>query len=157
VFMTLSGINFANYYLILNGKVSDFFKDEETRLYIGIQALATVLIAINLYMTSYNNLGLAFRDSYFQASSVMTTTGYSTVDFDLWPTFSKGILLVLMMIGGSAGSTAGGMKVVRILILFKMVKREVIKIFHPRAVVPIKLGGKVVPNETVSGIHSFTA
>lgn len=157
VFMTLSAINFSNYYLLIQGKVKDFFKDEEMRLYLGFQALGLILMAINLYMTSYDSLGLAFRDSYFQASSVMTTTGYSTVDFDLWPYFNKTILLTLMLIGGSAGSTAGGMKVIRILVLFKMIKREVMKTIHPRSMVPIKVNGRVVPNETIAGIQSFTA
>ena len=155
--MTISGISFSNYYILLQGRIRDFFKDEELRLYIGLQVLAVILISINLYNSSYDSLGLAFRDSYFQTSSIMTTTGYSTVDFDKWPTFSKTILLGLMFIGGSAGSTAGGMKVIRILILLKMVRREVMKIYHPRAMVPIKVGGKIVPNETVSSVHSFTA
>lgn len=157
VFMTLSAISFSNYYLLIQGKVKDFFKDEEMRLYLGFQALGLILMAINLYWTNYDNLGLAFRDSYFQASSVMTTTGYSTVDFDLWSYFNKAILLTLMIIGGSAGSTAGGMKVIRILVLFKMIKREVMKIVHPRSMVPIKVNGRVVPNETIAGIQSFTA
>ncbi|WFA08201.1 TrkH family potassium uptake protein [Tissierella sp. Yu-01] len=157
IFMTISGVNFSNYYLLLKGKVKDFLRDEEFKLYIAILVIAIVAMALNLYATTYDNLGTAFRDSYFQAASIMTTTGYSTVDFNLWSAFNKLILLVLMVIGGSAGSTAGGMKVIRILILFKMVKREVMKIFHPRAVVPIKVGGKIIPNETVSSIHSFTA
>lgn len=157
IFMTISGVSFSNYYLILQGKVRDLLKDEELRLYLGLQALAVILIAINLYASSYDSLGLSFRDSYFQTSSIMTTTGYSTVDFNKWPTFSKSILLTLMFVGGCAGSTAGGMKVIRILILLKMVKREVMKIFHPRAMVPIKVGGKIVPNETVSSVFSLTA
>lgn len=157
IFMTISAINFSNYYLLLKGRVRDFLKDEEMRLYLGIQALAVVLMAINLYMTSYDSLGLAFRDSYFQASSIMTTSGYSTVDFDQWSFFNKAILLTLMITGGSAGSTAGGMKIIRILILFKVIKREAMRIFHPRSVVPIKVGGKIVSNETILGIFSFTS
>lgn len=157
VFMTLSAVNFSNYYLLVRGKIKEFFMDEELRLYLIILFTAVVLIAINLYTTSYTNLGLAFRDSFFQASSIMTTTGYSTVDFNLWSPFSKMILVVLMMIGGSAGSTAGGFKVVRVLILFKMIKREIMKIFHPRAIVPIKIGGKVISNETIFSIFSYTA
>lgn len=156
-FMTISAINFSNYYLLLKGKVREFLQDEEMKLYLGIQAGAVILMAINLYLTSYDSLGLAFRDSYFQASSIMTTSGYSTVDFDQWSFFNKTILVTLMLVGGSAGSTAGGMKVIRILILFKMVKREIVRIFHPRSIVPIKVGGKVVPNEVISSIFSFTA
>jgi len=157
IFMTLSAVNFSNYYLILKGRVKEFFKDEEFRLYIFVLFIAVVLIALDLLSTSYKSVGLAFRDSFFQASSIMTTTGYSTVDFNLWTPFSKMILIALMMVGGSAGSTAGGFKVVRLLVLFKMVKREIMKMFHPRAVVPIKIGGKIVQNETIASIFSYTA
>ena len=157
IFMTLSAINFTNYYSLLKGKVKDFFRDEEMRLYLGIQTLAVIFIALNLYATTYDNLALAFRDSYFQSSSIMTTSGYFTVNYNLWTPFNKVILLALMLVGGSAGSTAGGIKVIRILVLFKIIKREVKKIFHPRAVLPVKINGKVISNETISSIHSFTA
>lgn len=156
-FMVLSGVNFSLYYSLYKGRVGEVFRDEELRLYFGIVLASTVAIAINLFMTQYNSMGLAFRDSFFQVGSIMTTTGYSTVDFDLWPSFSKGILLILMFIGGSAGSTAGGMKVIRILIMFKLIKREITKIFHPRAMLPIKNNGKAVPNEVVAGIYSYFA
>ena len=156
-FMVFSGVNFSLYYSIYKGKIRDVFYNEELRLYLGIIFASTVAIGINLFMTSYNNMGLAFRDSFFQVGSIITTTGYSTVDFDLWPSFSKGILLLLMFIGGSAGSTAGGMKVIRILVMFKLIKREIIKIFHPRAMIPIKTNDKIMPNETVAGIYSFIA
>ncbi len=156
-FMVFSGVNFSLYYSIYKGKIRDVFYNEELRLYLGIIFVSTVAIGINLFMTSYNNMGLAFRDSFFQVGSIITTTGYSTVDFDLWPSFSKGILLLLMFIGGSAGSTAGGMKVIRILVMFKLIKREIIKIFHPRAMIPIKTNDKIMPNETVAGIYSFIA
>ena len=155
IFMLLSGINFSLYYSIFKGKFKDVLKDEELRLYLGIVLVAVICIAINLYMTSYTNVALAFKDAFFQVSSIITTTGYSTANFDIWPSFSKAILLLLMFIGGSAGSTAGGMKVIRILVLFKLIKREILKLFHPRAVIPIKTNGKVVPNETIAGINSF--
>lgn len=154
-FMILSGVNFSLYYLGYKGKIRDIFKDEELRLYLIIVAISVLSIGLNLLFTSYGNIGLAFRDAFFQVSSIMTTTGYATVDFDLWPSFSKGILLLLMFIGASAGSTAGGMKVIRILVMLKMIKREVGKSFHPRAMMPIKVNGKIMPNETVSGIVSF--
>ena len=118
--------------------------------------IAVASITLNLFWTSYSSLGLALKDAYFQVASIMTTTGYSTVDFDLWHPFSKSILFVLMIIGASAGSTAGGMKVIRILVIFKLIKREILKIFHPRAVIPIKINGKVMANETIAGINSFT-
>jgi trk system potassium uptake protein TrkH len=157
IFMTLSAVNFSNYHLLLKGKVKEVFLDGELRLYITVLFIGVVLIAIDLLCTTYQNVGLAFRDSFFQASSIMTTSGYSTVDFNLWSPFSKMILVALMFVGGSAGSTAGGFKVIRLLILFKMIKREMMKTFHPRAVVPIKIGGKVVTDDTITSIFSYTS
>lgn len=157
IFMLLSGVNFSLYYSLFKGKWEEVFKDEELRLYLTIVLVAVAAIAINLFSTSYKSIFLAFRDSFFQVGSIITTTGYSTVDFDLWPTFSKSILFTLMFIGGSAGSTAGGMKVIRILILIKLIKRDVAKIFHPRAFISIKTGDKIVSNETIAGINSFFA
>lgn len=157
IFMVMSGVNFSLYYGLSKGKVKEFFKDEELRLYLIIVGLATLAISLNLLATSYTSLRGAFKDSFFQVGSIITTTGYSTVDFDLWPSFSKGILLLLMFIGGSAGSTAGGLKVIRILILLKLIKKEIAKIFHPRAIVPIKVNGKTVSSDVISSIGSFMA
>ena len=156
-FMVLSGVNFSIYYSLFKGKWREVLKDQELKLYLGIVSIAVILITINLYMTLYDNLGISLRDAFFQVSSIITTTGYSTANFDLWPTFSKAILFLLMFIGGCAGSTAGGMKVIRILVLFKLIKREISKMFHPRAIIPIKNGGKIIPNETIAGINSFLA
>lgn len=155
IFMALSGVNFTLYYSLYRGGVRDLLADEELNFYLWIIILSTLAIGVNLFLTQYNSFALAFRDSFFQVSSIITTTGYSTVDFDLWPSFSKGILLLLMFIGGSAGSTAGGMKVIRILVIFKLIRREITKMFHPRAILPIKNNGKVIPNEVVAGIYSF--
>ena len=155
-FMLLSGVNFSLYYYLFKGKVKTVFKNEELRLYILIVIVSVSSIALSLINTSAISIGKAFRDSYFQVASIMTTTGYSTVDFNLWHPFSKAILLVLMLIGASAGSTAGGMKVIRILVILKVIKREILKIFHPRAVIPIKIEDHVIPNETIAGIYSFT-
>lgn len=156
-FMIFSGVNFSLYYLMFQGKVKDALADEEFRLYFGIIFVAVLSIGLNLYLTNYGSVGLSLRDSFFQVSSIMTTTGYSTVDFDLWPSFSKGILVLLMVIGASAGSTAGGMKVIRILVMIKLVKRQVAKIFHPRAVIPIKNGDKTIGEDTIESISGFVA
>lgn len=104
---------------------------------------------------NYNNFGLALRDSYFQVGSIITTTGYATVDFDKWPTFSKLILFALMFIGGCAGSTAGGMKNIRILILIKAIRREFYKMLHPRAIIPIKVNDRSISSDTVIGTSAF--
>jgi trk system potassium uptake protein TrkH len=156
-FMILSGVNFSLYYLGYKGRIRDVFMDEELRLYLIVIGLAVVSIALNLILTSYDSIGMAFRDAYFQVSSIITTTGYTTVDYDLWPSFSKGILLLLMFTGACAGSTAGGMKMIRLLVSLKLIKREIGKSFHPRAMMPIKVNGKIMSNETVSGINSFLA
>ena len=156
-FMILSGVNFSLYYLLFKGHVKEALFDEEMRLYFLIVAGSVLAIGLNLYFTNYGSLGLSFRDSYFQVGSIITTTGYSTADFDLWPTFSKGILFLLMFLGGSAGSTAGGMKIIRILVMLKLIKREFIKLFHPRAVLPIKVNDEAVPRNVVESICGFLA
>ena len=157
VFMVLSGVSFSLYYSLYRKRIKDVFKNEELRLYLGIVISSTLFIAINLYMTNYGKVFLSLRDSFFQVASIMTTTGYSTADFDLWPSFSKGILVLLMIIGASAGSTAGGIKVIRILVMFKLIKREIVMIFHPRAIIPIRNDKSVISNEVVAGIYSFIA
>lgn len=157
VFMVLSGVSFSLYYSLYRKKIRDVIKNEELGLYLGIVVFSTLFIAINLYMTNYGKISLSLRDSFFQVASIMTTTGYSTADFDLWPSFSKGILVLLMFIGASAGSTAGGIKVIRILVMFKLIKREILKIFHPRAIIPIRNDGRVLSNEVIAGIYSFIA
>lgn len=154
-FMMLSGINFSLYYSLYKGRWKEIVKNEELRLYLGIIFVAVILIGLNINKTIYNNIGLSFRDSFFQVSSIITTTGYATADFNQWPTFSKIILFSLMFIGGCAGSTAGGIKNIRILALLKLIKREITKIFHPRAIIPIKTDDKILPNETVASITSF--
>ena len=157
VFMALSGVNFSLYYLLYKGKWREVIKDGELKLYLGIIFTATLLIALNINKDIYHNIGLALRDAFFQVSSIITTTGYATADFDKWPTFSKTILFLLMFVGGCAGSTGGGITSIRILVLLKLIKREISKIFHPRAVIPVKIGDKVVPNDVVASITSFFA
>lgn len=157
-FMMMCGANFSLYYSLIKGKWREVVKNQELRLYLGIILASLILIAFNIYNSmGYNSFGIALRDSYFQVSSIITTTGYSTVDFDKWPTFSKIILFALMFVGGCAGSTAGGIKNIRIVILVKSIKREFYKILHPRAVLPIKVDGKIVSNDTVISIGSFFA
>ncbi|NLY65966.1 MAG: TrkH family potassium uptake protein [Tissierellia bacterium] len=155
-FMIMCGINFSLYYSLFKGKWKEILKNQELRLYLSIVVVSVLLIAFNIYKhMGYNSLGLALRDSYFQVGSIVTTTGYSTVDFDQWPTFSKLILFTLMFLGGCAGSTAGGIKIVRILILIRAIKREFYKILHPRAVIPIKINDRAISSNTVTGIAAF--
>lgn len=157
IFMTIFGINFNVYYLIIIGKIKQAFKCEEMHWYLGVITLSTVLIAINLVTQFEYTWGLAFRDSFFQVSSIITTTGFSNTDFNLWPTLSKVILVLLMFVGGCAGSTAGGIKVSRIVILFKTLRREIKKLIHPNVVAPIKFEGETMDEEVVKGISGYFA
>lgn len=158
-FMILAGVNFTLYVLLIKGRIKDVLADSEFKMYLRVIAIAIIIIFINLILFHYDNdnTAHALRDTIFQVSSIMTTTGYATVDFQTWPAFSKFVLLGLMFVGGSAGSTAGGIKVIRLLISLKLIKREISKIFHPNAFIPIKLGKKVVPNEVVARVNSFVA
>jgi trk system potassium uptake protein len=154
-FMILCGANFSLYFAMYKGKWRNIFVNEELRLYSLILLVTTVSIGANLYFTSNTSAGISFRDALFNVSSIMSTTGYANTDFDQWPTFSKSILFLLLFIGGSAGSTSGGIKVIRILVLLKLIKREILKIFHPRAVVPIKIQNKALSSDVTASIYSF--
>lgn len=153
--MIISGVSFSLYYDLLKRRWKHVFMNSELRLYLGILVVSVLLISINLYGSVYTNLGETLKHALFQVSSIMTTTGYSTADFDLWPSFSKGILFVLMFVGGSAGSTAGSVKIVRLLVAAKVVRREVSRTLHPHAATPITLNGRVLSTETVQGVVSF--
>ncbi len=148
IFMFLFGVNFTFFYYILIKKTKEAFKMEEVRWYFAIYAGAVILIMINLLSSGYT-----FWDSLlhvtFSVSSVMTTTGYATTDFNLWPEFSKGILVCLMFIGACAGSTGGGIKVSRIVLYLKQVRKELMQQIHPRRVRVIKMDGKEVAHTTV--------
>ncbi|OPZ89605.1 MAG: Trk system potassium uptake protein TrkG [Firmicutes bacterium ADurb.Bin419] len=155
VFMLLFGVNFALYYQVFKGNFKSIYKDEELRFYFGIVAISIMLITLNINGKVFHSIWEAVRHSTFQVASVITTTGYATTDFNLWPGFSKFILLLLMFVGASAGSTAGGIKCIRLLLLLKVAKREVSKIIHPRSVYTIKIGGNMVEEETLMGILTF--
>ena len=152
--MLLCGMNFNLFYALLLKNYKQVFKNEELKYYCGIVAIAIIAIAVNI-SSSYTSIRLLFRDVFFTVSSVITTTGYSTVDFDTWPVFSKTILLLLMFVGGCAGSTAGGLKVSRIAILFKTVVGEFKKIGTPNRVINIKMDKKVITKELSSGISTY--
>lgn len=155
IFMVICGTNFSMHYLIYKGKFKDVLKDEEFRAYYIIVILAIVFISINLFKSGYGKLSKTVVDSAFQVTSIMSTSGFSNTNFDLWPSFSKFILLILFFTGSCAGSTAGGIKIIRIVVVFKMIKREIIKVVHPKAIVPIRINGKVVNDEVILGISSF--
>ena len=154
VFMALFGINFSCYYLLLLGKVRSVFKDEELRLYLGIVFCSIALIVLNL-RDLYDTLGEAIRHAAFTVSSIMTTTGYATTDFDLWPAFSKAIIMLLMVIGACAGSTGGGLKVARLMLLLKSLKRNIGQVMQPRKVQVIRNNGGVVDEKVLANANAY--
>ncbi len=156
IFMFLFGVNFSCYYLLLLRQFKSVFKDEELRLYIGLAVAAVVLIVVNTFRI-YGNFADTLRHAAFQVSSIMTTTGFSTTDFDQWPVFSKGILLTLMVVGASAGSTGGGFKVARVLLLFKSLRRNIRQVLNPRKVQVVRNNGKPVDEQILSNTNAYLA
>ena len=157
VFMFLFGVNFTLYYMSFKGGIKKALRDEELRFYALITFVAIALISIDTYGKGYHTFWEALRHSSFQVSSVITTTGFSTQDFGNWPLFSQTVLLLLMFIGAMAGSTGGGLKCVRALILLKAIKREVKKSIHPKAASVIAINGKRAEESSVYGILVYLA
>jgi len=146
VFMFVAGGSFALYFAVIRGEPVRLFKNPEFRVYAGIMGVSVAAVAVSLMASkSHFTAGHAFREALFQVVSIQTTTGYVTADFDLWNTFAKVLLVLLMFVGGSAGSTGGGFKVARIMVLFESARHELTRQMHPQAVLPLKLGGRVVP------------
>ena len=160
VFMLLFGINFSCFYLLLLRQFKSIFKDEELRLYLLLFALCALAIAGNIFLKMrelYPTIEEALRHSAFQVSSIMTTTGFSTTDFDLWPGLSKALLLLLMVIGACAGSTGGGIKCARVLLVFKSLRRNTRQILDPRKVQVIRNNGKTVDERVISNTNAYLA
>lgn len=156
VFMILSGVNYSAYFLLISGKIKEALKMEEVRWYFIIIFAAAALIIYNTF-PMYHSLGETVRHSFFQVGSIITSTGFATTDFDLWPEMSKCILVILMFVGACAGSTGGGMKVSRIVILFKTIHKELSMIIHPRQIKKIRIDGHVVEHKTLRNINVFLA
>lgn len=154
IFMILFGVNFNAYYLILFKQFKKAIKMEEVKCYFMIILASTLVIFINIVKT-YTNVFKAFTDAAFQVGSIITTTGYSTTDFDLWPGTSKTILVMLMFVGACAGSTGGGIKVSRFLIMFKTVVKELRSYIHPKSIQKIKMDDKPVPHEVVRSVNVY--
>ena len=153
-FMLLFGVNFNLYYFLLIRRFRDVFRSEELRAYIGIVAAAVLAIAVNITHL-YGGFTESLRHAFFQVSSIITTTGFATVDFNTWPSFSKGILVVLMFIGACAGSTGGGIKVARVVMLAKTSLCDMRRMLHPNAVATVRFEGKPVTDRTIRSVHLF--
>ena len=156
IFMFLFGVNFSIYYLLLLKEFRGVFKDEELRLYVGLAVVSVALIVVNIYPL-YGTMEETIRHAAFQVSSIMTTTGFATTDFDLWPSFSKTILMMLMVVGASAGSTGGGFKCIRVLLLFKILRRNIRQILNPQKVMVVRNNGKAVDEKVLANTNAYLA
>ena len=156
VFMFLFGVNFSCWYLLLLRQFKGVFADEELKLYVGLAAVSVLAIVCNVRHL-YGSLGETVRHAAFQVSSIMTTTGFATTDFDLWPSFSKGILLMLMVVGACAGSTGGGIKCARVLMLFKILRRNIRQILNPRKVMVVRINGKAADEQVLDNCNAYLA
>lgn len=170
VFMLLAGVNFALHYRLLRGKTITVFRDTELRVYVGFFLVATVLITIGLWQplrgvviflgtpdgyAGYEAIGDALRTGAFQAAAIITTTGFATADYELWSPLALAIIFLCFYVGGMGGSTGGGVKVIRHVLMFKNSFKEVRQLIHPQAVIPIRLNDRVVPQEVMRNVLSF--
>ena len=154
IFMILFGVNFNLYYLLLLKEVKIVFKNEELRTYFGIIAVAAIVITLNI-CGQYENALVAFRYALFQIGAIITTTGFATADYCLWPMLSQCILLMLMVCGACASSTGGGIKVSRVIVIFKSIKKEIKQMVHPKSVNVIRVNGKKMDQELVKNIYIY--
>ncbi len=156
VFMIMFGIDFTLYYLILTKRTREAFESCEYKVYLSVIIISALIISINC-RNLFPNFETSLRHSFFQTASIITTTGYATANFDLWPTLSKTILVVLMFVGACAGSTGGGIKVSRILILLKSIRKEIKISAHPKSTHKISMNGKTIEHETVRNVSVYIA
>ena len=154
VFMLLFGINFNLYYFLLLRHFREALASEEMHVYLGIVAFSTLTITANI-ASMYDSVGTALRTAFFQVSSIVTTTGYATADFNLWPTYSRIVIVILTFVGACAGSTAGGLKVSRVIILFKAARQDLNKMLHSHAVTTVRFEGKPLDEKTLRGVHNY--
>lgn len=156
VFMLLFGVNFSCYYLLLIKQFRAVLKDEELRVYFGIVLGSIVLITVNL-IGVYSNIWETLRHASFQVASIITTTGFATTNFDLWPAFSKAILMILMIVGACAGSTGGGLKCMRVLLLFKSIRRNISQVLRPNRVKVVRVNGRAVDDKLIANTNAYFA
>lgn len=156
VFMFLFGVNFNIYYLLIIRRGKYIYKDDELRMYVGTAVISIALITLNI-RHMYPTLSDTVRHAAFQVSSIMTTTGYATTDFDMWPSFSKAIIMMLMVVGACAGSTGGGFKCSRVVLLVKGLRRNIYRVLHPQNVQSIRIGGHTVDEKVLENTNAYLA
>lgn len=156
IFMVLCGINFNLYFTLIRNGVKSFFKDSELKTYLLLIVIVSSLIIMDLMATgTYKNIADCVRDSFFQVSSIITTTGYATADYDTWPTFCKMMIFLIMLTGACSSSTGGGVKIIRILVALKLIRRGIALKIHPSRVVTVTLNKKEIPQEVATNIANF--
>ena len=156
VFMLIAGVNFTLHYLLLKWRPSVMFKDPEFRVFAGMVLAFIAILTTAVYLGgNYDTLSDSVRYTSFQVAAILTTTGFATADYELWPGITQAILLFCMFVGGCAGSTGGGMKVMRIMLLIKHSYKELFRLIHPRSVNHVKMGKTVVPDDVISGVWGF--
>jgi trk system potassium uptake protein TrkH len=157
IFMIAAGVNFSLYYLIFKRRSpAGLFRNKELKVYLSIIAAYIAVITLNIYGNVFGSIVESLRHAFFQVASIITTTGYTSTDFVLWPDLSRALLVSLTFIGACAGSTAGGMKVIRVYLVFRYVQREVNRLIHPRAVKAININGVPVQENVLSSVMAFT-
>ncbi|MBQ3063917.1 MAG: TrkH family potassium uptake protein [Clostridia bacterium] len=156
IFMIVFGVNFNIYFLLLIKRFRDVWKNEELRVYLAIVLVATTAVTLNT-LSYFQTTGAAIRTGFFQVATILSTTGFATTNYDLWPTFAKSILLLLMIIGASAGSTAGGLKVSRVTLVFKNIFRSIKQIIRPRSVNVVRQEGEIVSERTLHATASYVS
>jgi trk/ktr system potassium uptake protein len=154
-FMILAGINFSMHYRALKGQVKIYFRDPETLFFLGIITTATLFVAFSVWKQTNQDFELSFRQAFFQVVSIITTTGYGTADYEKWSSSARTIIFILMFFGGCAGSTGGGLKIIRSLILIKFSINEVKKLIHPQAVLPVRVGKAVIQQDIIANVAGF--
>ena len=157
LFMLMAGINFSLHYQMLKGKPLAIWRDAEGRFFLFLSLVLVLLVSWNIYGEVYHTLGDAIRYGAFQVVSILTTTGFATADYETWPAMSQTILFLCMFIGASAGSTGGGIKCLRLMLLFKYCTRELFLLVHPRSITHIKINGKPISEEIVRSVIGFLA
>ncbi len=154
-FMFLAGVNYSLHFYLFRGKLTKLWKSSELKFYLGVTLAATLVIAFDILGSNYDSVGDSLRLALFQVISLMTTTGYATANFEVWPAFSQMLLVIFMFFGGMIGSTGGGIKQVRILLMLKQGYRELYQLIHPRAVTTVKLDDKFLTKEILGSIWGF--
>ncbi len=155
VFMMLSGINFALHFRALQGRINIYWHDAEVKLYTAIILIISAIVGVQIMLYTNSDFATTVRHAVFQVVSILTTTGYGTADYELWGLAAQLLLFVLMFIGGCAGSTGGGMKIIRPLVLFKFSRTEVMRLVHPHAILPVRVGEMIVPREIIATVAGF--